>query len=129
MNALPDIRVPGGPKAAAQMRSRLDTRLAGELSDERLADVRLLATEVVTNSVRHGGVGSDGWVSSAVTMDANRVRVEMRDSGLARGVPRQRTPDYDEGGGFGLFLLDQMAARWGVERESGVCVWFELALP
>jgi anti-sigma regulatory factor (Ser/Thr protein kinase) len=130
MNAsLPEIRVPGGPKAPSEMRSALDSRLAGELDDERLAELRLLTTEVVTNSVRHGKVGSDGWVSSTVSVEPDRVRVEVRDSARVRGMPRRRTPDYEDGGGFGLFLLDQVAARWGVERGSGLCVWFELALP
>jgi anti-sigma regulatory factor (Ser/Thr protein kinase) len=111
------------------MRTLLDRELAGELPDERLAEVRLLTTEVVTNSVRHGQVGSDGWISSTVSVGDDRVRVEVRDSARARGVPEQRAPDYEDGGGFGLFLLDQVAASWGVETGAGVCVWFELGLP
>jgi anti-sigma regulatory factor (Ser/Thr protein kinase) len=108
------------------MRSRLELELAGALSDERLAELRLLATEVVSNSVLHGRVGADGWVSSTVSVGCERVRVEVRDSGVVRGLPRQRTPDYEDGGGFGLFLLDQLAASWGVEHNSSLCVWFEL---
>jgi hypothetical protein len=52
----------------------------------------------------------------------------VRDSSIPRGVPRQKTPDYQDGGGFGLFLLDQVAESWGVELDPGICVWFELAL-
>lgn len=128
MNALsiPDIRVPGGPKAPSRMRSRLENELAGELGDERLAELNLLTTEVVSNCVRHGRVDDNGWITSTISVDAERVRVEVRDSSVPRGVPRQRTPDYEDGGGFGLFLLDQIAASWGVEHRSGLCVWFEL---
>ena len=111
------------------MRSLLDRELAGEVPDERLAELRLLTSEVVTNSVRHGRVGCEGWVSSTVSLERDRVRVEVRDSSRHSGVPRRKTPDYDDGGGFGLFLLDEVAARWGVEREPGLCVWFELLLP
>jgi anti-sigma regulatory factor (Ser/Thr protein kinase) len=110
------------------MRSRLDRELAGELADERLAELRLLATEVVSNCVRHGRVGADGWVSSTVSLTCDRVRLEVRDSGMVRGRPRRRMPDYEDGGGFGLFLLDELAASWGVENGSGLCVWFELPL-
>jgi anti-sigma regulatory factor (Ser/Thr protein kinase) len=111
------------------MRALLDRELTGELPDARLADVRLLTTEVVTNSVRHGQVDDDGWISSTVAVDDDRVRVEVRDSGDVLGVPEQRAPDYEDGGGFGLFLLDQVATSWGVEQDAGLCVWFELALP
>src|SRR6059058_244981 len=126
--SLRDIRVPGGPKAPSEMRARLGSQLAGELADERLAEVRLLTTEVVTNCVLHGRVGAEGWISSSISISGDRVRVEVRDSGVIMGLPEQREPDYVDGGGFGLFLLDQVAESWGVERESGLCVWFELPL-
>jgi hypothetical protein len=29
--------------------------------------------------------------------------------------------------GFGLHLVDKLAARWGVSQEPGTQVWFELA--
>jgi anti-sigma regulatory factor (Ser/Thr protein kinase) len=124
----PDIRVPGGPKAPSLMRSRLERELGHELAEERLGDLRLLTTEVVSNSVRHGRVGPEGWVSSRVFVASDRLRVEVRDSSVPRGLPEQRTPDYEDGGGFGLFLLDQVAASWGVEQDPGLCVWFELDL-
>jgi anti-sigma regulatory factor (Ser/Thr protein kinase) len=127
--SIPDMRVPGGPQAPARMRSLLDDELTGELSEERLAELRLLTTEVVSNSVRHGPVGPDGWVSCTASVGDDCLRVEIRDSSLSAGVPRQREPDYLDGGGFGLFLVDQVAASWGVEQDSGTCVWFELSLP
>ena len=39
----------------------------------------------------------------------------------------KRTGD-GQAGGFGLELVEQLAARWGVSHEAGTCVWFELAL-
>ena len=124
-----EIRVTGGPKAPSLMRSRVHSELSGDLPEQQLAELHLLTSEVVTNSVRHGRVGCDGWVSSNVSVTGDRVRVEVRDSAPIRGLPQRREPDYEDGGGFGLFLLDEVAARWGVEQESGLCVWFELALP
>ena len=125
---LPDIRVKGGPLAASEVRSHLERELADELEQERLGELRLLATEVVSNSVRHGGVDGDGWVTAGVALDAEKVRVEIRDSSI-EGEPVPRSPDYEgDGGGFGLLLLDQIASAWGVERDRGLCVWFELAV-
>lgn len=124
---LPHIRVRGGPKAPSEVRSHLDRELAGEVDEQQLAEVQLLATEVVSNSVRHGRVDSDGWVSTAVSVGDRGVRVEIRDSSL-HGEPVPRMPDYEgDGGGFGLLLLDQIATDWGVRRDDGLCVWFELA--
>jgi anti-sigma regulatory factor (Ser/Thr protein kinase) len=37
--------------------------------------------------------------------------------------------DGDSSGGWGLFLVDQIADRWGVRRTpTGTCVWFELSV-
>ena len=36
-----------------------------------------------------------------------------------------------EAGGFGVRLVDELAASWGVDDlvEDGKCVWFEIELP
>ena len=52
------------------------------------------------------------------------MRVLVADQGL--GGVRKRRPDDD--GGFGLDLLDTLAARWGVDLEPGTGVWFELSI-
>ena len=52
------------------------------------------------------------------------VRFEVED--LGHGAVRRREPD-GRTGGFGLHLVDTIAARWGVDREHGTRVWFELA--
>jgi hypothetical protein len=52
------------------------------------------------------------------------VRVEVIDSGSGF-APEPRDPARATGG-FGLFLVDTQAARWGVDREGGTRVWFEL---
>jgi anti-sigma regulatory factor (Ser/Thr protein kinase) len=53
------------------------------------------------------------------------VRVEVHDHG--HGPVRRRTADRPSGG-FGLCLVERLAARWGVSHVDGTCVWFELAL-
>ena len=47
--------LPVSPEAAAAARHALDG-LAGELSDGRMRDVRLLVSELVTNAVRHANL-------------------------------------------------------------------------
>ena len=42
------------------------------------------------------------------------------------GVVAPREPDRENGGGFGLHLVDKLATRWGVNRTGGTHVWFEV---
>src|SRR4029079_16907178 len=92
-----------------------------------LGDLQLLVTEIVANSVRHGGVGEDGEIDLRVAISDHRVRVEMRDTGI-QADPKLRTPDLGGGGGFGMLLVSRMSERWGVEHEPNVVMWFALAL-
>jgi anti-sigma regulatory factor (Ser/Thr protein kinase) len=121
------IRVHGGPRAALEARAALTAELDGRPGQEALRDLHLLLSEVVNNSVVHGGVDESGWIEVAVACDPDRIRIEVRDSGR-QGDPVAREPDYEHGGGFGLFLVEAMASRWGSERDPGLTVWFELDL-
>jgi anti-sigma regulatory factor (Ser/Thr protein kinase) len=89
-------------------------------------DVLLLVTELVANAVRHGGVGPDQCLRIELRWWPRRVRVEVVDPGdnLARVRPR---PITDGPGGWGLVLVERIAARWGVGHGApGTCVWFEV---
>ena len=119
------IRIAGGRAAGGEARAAAYARLSDDLDSDRLRTFQLLLSEVVNNSVIHGGVDEGGWIELTFLTDADRVRCEVRDSGL-QGEPQPREPDYDNGGGFGLFLVDSMAERWGVDRSTRLTVWFEL---
>ena len=124
-----DLRVviAGGEQAAGHARRVLAERLSADLPAAVLGDLQLLVTEIVANSVRHGGVGEDGEIDLRVGVRDGRVRVELRDTGV-QADPRLRTPDLSGGGGFGMLLVSRMSERWGVEHEPNVVMWFELAL-
>ena len=122
-----DLRVviAGGEKAAGHARRVLAERLSADLPADVLGDLQLLVTEIVANSVRHGGVGEDGEIDLRVDVRDERVRVELRDTGI-QADPRLRTPDLGGGGGFGMLLVSRMSERWGVDHEPNVVMWFEL---
>jgi anti-sigma regulatory factor (Ser/Thr protein kinase) len=64
-------------------------------------------------------------VSLKASIDEGVVRIEVRDPGRDGDVaPRQPGP---RGGGYGLFLVDHLARRWGVDRRDGTVVWCELS--
>jgi anti-sigma regulatory factor (Ser/Thr protein kinase) len=121
------IRIGGGPQAGAEARAALTAELAGRVGADGLRDLHLLTSEVVNNSVVHGGVGEDGWIDLTVGLAGDRVRVSVTDSG-SNGDPVPRDPDLEHGGGFGLFLVETMASRWGAERDPDLVVWFEIEL-
>jgi anti-sigma regulatory factor (Ser/Thr protein kinase) len=115
----------GGPYAVTAARlalSEIDQHV-----DESLAfDVRLLVSELVTNSVRHAEVGPDDSIALKVTLGEPSVRVEVVDHGPGFDPP-ELAEDAGEtrDRGWGLFFVTQLADRWGVEREGGR-VWFEI---
>jgi anti-sigma regulatory factor (Ser/Thr protein kinase) len=91
-------------------------------------DILLLVTELVTNAVRHAGVGPEQSLDTEVREWPGRVRVEVTDPSTGPTSFGARS-DGDSSGGWGLFLVDQIADRWGVRRTpTGTCVWFELSV-
>jgi anti-sigma regulatory factor (Ser/Thr protein kinase) len=104
---------------------RVTRRFASLLRRSVLEDLRLLVTELITNALRHGGLGPGDKVLLRARIEDDAVRVEVHDPGND-GLVRPRTPGT-RGGGYGLFLVDQLSRQWGVERDGGTLVWFELS--
>jgi anti-sigma regulatory factor (Ser/Thr protein kinase) len=96
-----------------------------ELPEVSVATLVLLVSELVSNAVVHSDAppASDIELRACLTGEG-AVRVEVADQGTGFTViprdPAQLT------GGYGLYLVDSQAARWGVDRQGGTCVWFEL---
>lgn len=123
---LAEVVLPAGNGAPAAARLVIVEHLTGVVSRTVLHDAMLLATELVTNSVRHGGLDETARVVLRVSLGADTVRLETEDPGLA-GVVVARTPDRASGqGGFGLELVGALAARWGVSRTDRTTVWLEM---
>jgi anti-sigma regulatory factor (Ser/Thr protein kinase) len=94
---------------------------------EVLFNLRLLVTELVGNSVRHAGLTAGDRITVDFDVDHSRVRVVVSDPGP--GVT-ELEPVRPGTSGYGLFLVDALADRWGVEAGSPQSsVWFEIDLP
>src|SRR3954449_9887620 len=113
-----------GPQAAGEGRHALD-RLEGAVPDDELAALRLLITELLTNSVRHGAA-EHGWITLDVEIYANAVRAVVTDRGPGFTLQGAPEPHSDRPGGWGLCLVDRLADRWGVENDDTTAVWFEM---
>jgi len=116
------VRLPADKKAPSLARKALEA-LNGELEGVR-EPARLLVSEVVTNSVRHAGLGPEDKIELEVSAAPSTVRVEVADPGPGFEPPKERPRGVE--GGFGLFFVDELADRWGT---FGGRVWFELDRP
>ena len=113
----------GGPYAVTAARLALSD-LDNHLDASVAFDIRLLVSELVTNSVKHAKVSENDSILLGVKIDGDVVRIEVRDSGPGFDPPPAAPPD-DADEGWGLFLVEQLADEWGVQRDSQ-CVWFQI---
>jgi anti-sigma regulatory factor (Ser/Thr protein kinase) len=118
------LRLPGGPAAASTARQALG-HLRGDFDEPLMETMRLLVTELVANSVRHARAQI---VSVKAVVTGSSIWLEVADEGPGfeiRGA-LQKGAESDESG-WGLFLVERLANRWGVRREGDAThVWFEL---
>ena len=112
------------PTAPSEARRSLHA-LGGALPANRLDDLRLVVSELVTNAVIHSGLPEDDAIVLKVRILPRRIRVEVIDRG--RGFPEapSRTAEHH---GFGLPIVDELAERWGTENGPETRVWAELGL-
>jgi anti-sigma regulatory factor (Ser/Thr protein kinase) len=122
MSATLSVELPRTPQAPFLARRALDD-LEGRLDPAVLPDVRLLVSELITNSVKYGG---DGPVRLEVQAVGETLRAEIIDQG-AGFTPKVRDDDLDRVGGWGLHLTEHLTSRWGT-YEGSTHVWFEIDL-
>jgi anti-sigma regulatory factor (Ser/Thr protein kinase) len=120
------VRFARGPTAASAARNAL-AALEERLETSILDDIRLLVSELVTNAIRHADAAAGGQVGVDVSISGPRVHVEVADPG-AGFDPTPRAEEMTKPGGWGLYLVDRIADRWGVVTNQMNRVWFELDL-
>src|SRR5438128_228080 len=119
-----EARFPASSEAAGSARRSLD-ELSSELQDTLLDDLKLLVSELVTNSVRHARIEREQWIRLTVMMSRDCIRVQVCDEGIGF-VPRAVMPSIYQSSGWGLYFVGRLTDRWGVSRGRETCVWFEV---
>lgn len=116
-----DVELPSTASAPAAARGALD-QIAGRIRPDRMCDVRLLVSELVTNAVRHAGGEA---VRLVVALNGETLRIEVHD--LGRGFELEPPPDDPlRSSGWGLVLVEELADRWGIDHHPRSQVWFEM---
>jgi anti-sigma regulatory factor (Ser/Thr protein kinase) len=113
------------PQAVPAARNAL-TALDGSIAGDARHKLHLLVSEVLSNAVVHGSRRPTDSIALRVGLETGTIRVQVRDrgSGLAE-MPRMRRGEL-RAQGWGLFLVDQLADRWGVGDGGTNELWFEL---
>jgi anti-sigma regulatory factor (Ser/Thr protein kinase) len=121
-----EVCLPNRPESATCARQLARTvleshwQLPGSVTD----DAVLLVSELVGNAVRHTGAHVFG-----LRMMRRRgwIRVEVRDP--SRGLPCLLPVQGLDTSGRGLFLVDTLTDRWGVDLlPRGKTTWFEMRI-
>jgi anti-sigma regulatory factor (Ser/Thr protein kinase) len=120
------LRLVAEPHAAAAARraiADLEPTLGVAICD-RLA---LLASELVTNTLRHAGLRPKATIGLEVRVDDRLVCACVTDPGPGFEAPTPPTPGEPREDGWGLLILDRIAKRWGINKRDGrTRVCFEL---
>ncbi|MGW3495420.1 SpoIIE family protein phosphatase [Streptomyces sp. NPDC001020] len=115
--------VPRDPAAVARMRGAV----SGKLDEWGLSDLgfsmELVLSELITNAIRYGSEP----IRARLIHDRTLI-CEVADGSSTS--PHLRYAATTDEGGRGLFLVSQIAERWGTRyTPQGKVIWAELALP
>ncbi len=116
--------VPAHPLALSVVRR--GATAVGDVCGREAADtVALILSELLTNSLRHARLDESDEVAVGLEIEG-AVRGWVEDPGTGfKPRPARPTPEGD--GGYGLYIVEQLARRWGVDRSGAATkVWFEL---
>jgi anti-sigma regulatory factor (Ser/Thr protein kinase) len=123
------LRLHGGNGAPLRARRSVLPQLDRQLTETGAADVALILSELVTNSVVHANVGPDETLTVECTALPDRLRITVTDPG-SRLEPRRPPPNQRASGGYGLMIVERLCSAWGVVRSpvGTTSVWCELPL-
>ena len=86
-------------------------------------DASLCVSELVTNAIIHADAEPNQELRLDVQLDADTLRVTVTDPGNGFDPPQ---PTAGDESGWGLYIVDRLSRRWGVDRADGTRVWFEM---
>ncbi|WP_425473603.1 SpoIIE family protein phosphatase [Streptomyces tailanensis] len=115
--------LPSDPAVVSRARMAVTEQLAAWGLDDLAFTTELVASELVTNAIRH----ATGPVQLRLLRDRALICEVFDGSGTSPRLRRARTEDE---GGRGLFLVAQLTERWGTRyAPDGKTIWTEQPLP
>jgi ABC-type multidrug transport system ATPase subunit/anti-sigma regulatory factor (Ser/Thr protein kinase) len=115
--------VPSDPAAVAAVRNEANETLAAWGLEELTFTTELILSELITNAIRY----ATGPIDVRLLLDRSLI-CEVADGSSTS--PHLRYAATTDEGGRGLFLVAQMAERWGTRyTKAGKIIWVEQRLP
>ncbi|GCB52366.1 serine phosphatase rsbU [Streptomyces sp. NL15-2K] len=115
--------LPSDPAVVSRSRAAVTDQLAAWGLDELAFTTELIASELVTNAIRHAA----GPLQLRLLRDRALICEVSDGSSTSPRLRRARTEDE---GGRGLFLVAQLTDRWGTRyTPDGKIIWTEQPLP
>jgi anti-sigma regulatory factor (Ser/Thr protein kinase) len=123
-----ELTVPPDLSALAEVRRSFDVF---GLPPSVREDAQLLVTELVSNSIRHAELRAGERIRIWAGWSGRRLKVIVRDRddgqpGQPVGIAGSIRPAPGAESGWGLFIVNQLATRWGAIQDGGSGYWFEL---
>ncbi|MFI1330547.1 SpoIIE family protein phosphatase [Streptomyces sp. NPDC020845] len=113
--------VPTDPAAVADARAHVSGQLTAWGLEDAVFTTELIASELVTNAIRY----AQSPIQLRLILEERCLICEVSDGGTTTPHLR-RARTYDEGG-RGLFIVAQLAERWGTRHgRHGKTIWAEL---
>jgi two-component sensor histidine kinase len=89
----------------------------------------LLLNELVSNAVKHGGVGPEDQLEVLIQEAKDHVRVGVRDEAPVFKASVEAEEVRLRSRGLGLYFVKELSDDWGIDtHDGGKTVWFELKL-
>jgi hypothetical protein len=88
-------------------------------------DLSLCVSELVSNTIRQGQPAGGDELELGVWRSDVLVRAEIREPRAHLVVSKPATMVASD---WGMFIVDRVADRWGVDRSEGTLVWCEIDL-
>ena len=116
------FRFTGLPQAVGAARRAL-REWDGHFEPDLFYDLSLCISELVTKSVQRAQPASGDEIELAVLRCDHLVRAEIMEHRRDVVVTQ---PAAMDGGDWGMFIVDRVADRWGVDRSMGTRLWCEI---
>ena len=115
-------------RAEAASAAEVRTSLTADLTDQGLpaevtSDAALVATELITNAIRHGRPLPSDEFAVHWSTDGDDVLIRVTDGG-GSSQPTLMNSGPEDTNGRGLAIVDSLASSWGVDVDTDrVTVW------